>query len=312
MKEDDIISSLLTCSTHDHLLFFTNQGRVYRIKAYQVPEKSRSSKGVYVANVPGLAFEQGEKVAAVMALREFAHDRYLVFATKKGTVKRTRLDAFDSPRAVLIAINLAADDELIGVGVTDGDQHIVLVSRDGNAIRFTEDDARAMGRTAAGVRGMKLRGRDDEVLAMGIVGDEDHDDDTYLLVVTPHGVGKRTPMVNYPTQRRGGQGVRTVKLVGDQHLAGAMVVPLAGEVLLVSDNGTLIRMDLQDVKQQSRATQGVILMKPGEAANVVAVALVVEDEDAVGDAGPVGSDGLQQTGGPTDGDEEPAAGDEPQ
>jgi DNA gyrase subunit A len=326
MKEDDIISSLLTCSTHDHLLFFTNQGRVYRIKAYQVPEKSRSSKGVYVANVPGLALEQDEKVAAVMALRRFSDDRYLMFATKQGTVKRTRLDAFDSPRSVLIAINLGDDDELIGVAVTDGDQHVVLVSRSGNAIRFAEDDARAMGRSAAGVRGMKLRGADDEVLAMGIVGDEDNDDLTYLLVVTDRGYGKRTPMVNYPTQRRGGQGVRTVKLTEARGtLAGAMVVPLAGEMLLVSDTGTLIRMDLQDVSQQSRATQGVTLMKPGDGASVVAVALVVEDEDDVADHGPVGGetdapvrpasaggDGLQEGASPSDGHEDLTADEDPQ
>jgi DNA gyrase subunit A len=341
MKEDDIISSLLTCSTHDHLLFFTNQGRVYRIKAYQVPEKSRSSKGVYVANVPGLALEQDEKVAAVMGLRAFTHDRFLVFATKGGTVKRTRLDAFDSPRSVLIAINLNEGDELIGVGVTDGDQHIVLVSRAGNAIRFAEDDARAMGRTAAGVRGMKLRGDDDEVLAMGIVGDEDHDDDTYLLVVTDRGFGKRTPMVNYPTQKRGGQGVRTVKLTESRgRLAGAMIVPFSGEMLLVSDTGTVIRMDLQDVSQMSRSTQGVTLMKPGDGASVVAVALVVEDEEDVPEGtGPVGSEpvgsepagagsegaspasptpgaggeeGVQPTDPSSDGEGDPAAGADPQ
>jgi DNA gyrase subunit A len=336
MKEDDIISSLLTCSTHDHLLFFTNQGRIYRIKAYQVPEKSRSSKGVYVANVPGLALEQDEKVAAVMGLRAFAHDRFLVFATKGGTVKRTRLDAFDSPRSVLIAINLNEGDELIGVGVTDGDQHIVLVSRAGNAIRFAEDDARAMGRTAAGVRGMKLRADDDEVLAMGIVGDEEHDDDTYLLVVTDRGFGKRTPMVNYPTQRRGGQGVRTVKLTESRgRLAGAMIVPFSGEMLLVSDTGTVIRMDLQDVSQMSRSTQGVTLMKPGDGASVVAVALVVEDEEDVPvGTGPVGSEpvgevsaagtaaattdgaageqGVQPAHPTSDGEGDPAAGPDPQ
>jgi DNA gyrase subunit A len=315
MKEDDIVSSLLTCSTHDHLLFFTNQGRVYRIKAYQVPEKSRAAKGVYVANVPGLALEQDERVAAVMALREFSHDRFLVFATKQGTVKRTRLDAFDSPRSVLIAINLADEDELIGVGVTDGDQHIVLVSRRGNAIRFAEDDARAMGRTAAGVRGMRLRGGDDEVLAMGIVGDEASHQDTYLLVVTDRGFGKRTPMVNYPVQRRGGQGVRTIKLTESRgQLAGAMIVPFTGEMLLVSDTGTLIRMDLQDVNQMSRATQGVTLMKPGDGASVVAVALVVEDEEDVPDGtGPVGAEDAHAPGTtapvPTAGEDEVQPGD---
>jgi DNA gyrase subunit A len=212
----------------------------------------------------------------------------------------------------------------------------VLVSRSGNAIRFAEDDARAMGRTAAGVRGMKLRGLAsgsedaeyvDEVLAMGIVGDEDNDQDTYLLVVTDRGYGKRTPMVNYPTQGRGGQGVRTVKLTEARGvLAGAMIVPFSGEMLLVSDTGTLIRMDLQDVSQMSRATQGVRLMKPGDGASVVAVALVVEDEDDVAAAGPVGGgeerpplpsagpDGaeLQSAPPPTDGDRDAAAGDDPQ
>ena len=279
MKEDDIVSALLTCSTHDHLLVFTNQGRVYRIKTYQVPEKSRASKGVYVANVPGLALEQDESVAAVMALDEFSEDRYLLFATRNGTVKRTRLDDFDSPRSVLIAINLNAGDELIGVTATEGDQNVVLVSRKGYAIRFPEDEARPMGRAAAGVRGVRLRGEDDEVLAMGVVGREDDDEDTYLLVVTDHGYGKRTPMVSYPTQRRGGQGVRTVKLTEARgSLAGALVVPYEAEVLLVTDAGTLIRMGLADVRPMSRATQGVSLMRPDEGARVVAVALVVEDD----------------------------------
>ena len=282
MKEDDIVSDLLICSTHDHLLVFTNQGRVYRIKAYQVPEKSRASKGVYVANVPGLALEQDEDVAAVMALDEFSNDRFLIFATLQGTVKRTRLDAFDSPRSVLIAINLNEGDELIGVSTSDGGQNVVLVSRKGYAIRFPEEEARAMGRSAAGVRGMRLKGDDDEVLAMAVVGDEDSDDDSYLMVVTDQGFGKRTPVVSYPTQRRGGQGVKTVKLSESRgSLAGALVVPYEAEVLLVTDAGTLIRMGLADVRPMSRDTQGVSLMRPDEGARVVGVALVVEEE--VGD-----------------------------
>ena len=292
MKEDDIVSVLLTCSTHDHLLVFTNQGRVYRIKAYQVPEKSRAARGVYVANVPGLALEQGEKVAAVMALREFTSDRYLVFATRKGTVKRTRLDAFDSPRSVLIAISLGDQDELIGVAVTDGTRDLILVSRRGSAIRFSELDARAMGRTAAGVRGMRLTG-DDEVLAMEPVPPRKEDDGTYLLVVTERGFGKRTAVIAYPTQRRGGQGVLTVKLTERRGgLAGALVVPHQAEILLVTDGGTLIRMDLADVRPMRRDTQGVSLMRPGDAARVVGLALVVEDavdEDPTEVSGPLGA-----------------------
>jgi DNA gyrase subunit A len=303
MKEDDIVSSLLTCSTHDHLLFFTNQGRVYRIKAYQIPEKSRASKGVYVANVPGLAFEPEERVAAVMALREFTDDAYLVFATRGGTVKRTVLDAFDSPRSVLIAINLNEGDELIGVSVTSGDEDLVLVSRSGYAIRFHETDARAMGRTAAGVRGMRLD-EDDEVLAMAPARDEG-----YLLVVTDRGYGKRTPLLRYPTQKRGGRGVITARLTDRKGgLAGALVVPLEAEILLVSDTGTLIRMPVQDVKPTGRATQGVQVMKPGDGAAVVGVALIVDEEDDLDDAqGPVDEEPRRlrsRTGGRRDEDPE--------
>ncbi len=281
MKEDDIVSNLLTCSTHDHLLFFTNQGRVYRIKAYQVPEKSRASKGVYVANVPGLALEPDERVAAVLALREFTEDRFLVFATRKGTVKRTRLDAFDSPRSVLIAIDLRDGDELIGVGVTDGTRDLMLVSRDGLAIRFHERDVRAMGRTAAGVRGQKLDDGD-EVLAMASVPPEEEKDERYLLVVTDRGFGKRTPLARYRTQNRGGRGLITAKLTDQRgRLAGALVVPYEAEILLVTDTGTLIRMAIAGVRPMNRDTQGVALMRTGEDANVTGVALVMEEEDVV-------------------------------
>jgi DNA gyrase subunit A len=285
MKEDDLVSVLLTCSTHDHLLVFTNRGRVYRIKTYQVPEKSRASKGVYVANVPGLALEQGETVAAMMALREFDEDRFLVFATKRGTVKRTRLAAFDSPRAVLIAIDLRLDDELIGVAVTDGSRDLMLVSRGGLAIRFQETDARAMGRNAAGVRGMRLDA-DDEVLAMAAVPNEQEEQDRYLLVVTRRGFGKRTMIEQFTVQRRGGRG-RIAARVTEQRgqLAGALVVPYEAEILLVTDTGTLIRMDLADVRPMGRDTQGVALMRPGEHANVIGVAMVLED--AVDEASPV-------------------------
>jgi DNA gyrase subunit A len=277
MKEDDIVSVLLSCTTHDYLLVFTNQGRVYRIKAYQVPEKSRASKGVYVANVPGLALEPEERVAAVMALGAFTSDRYLVFATRGGTVKRTRLDDFDSPRSVLKAIDLREGDELIGVAVTDGSRDLVLVSRRGYAIRFNETEVRAMGRNAAGVRGQRLD-EDDEVLAMAPVAPDGEDDLTYLLVVTDRGFGKRTPMVRYPVQKRGGLGVRTIRLSEQRgRLAGALVVPMEAEVLLVTDTGTLIRTALVDVRPMGRDTQGVALMKPGDGALVSGIAMVVED-----------------------------------
>ncbi len=282
MKDDDVVSSLLTCSTHDFLLFFTNKGRVHRIKAYQIPEKSRAARGVYVANVPGLALDQDETVAAVLALDRFDEDRALVFATRKGTVKRTSLSAFDSPRSVLIAINLADDDELICVAVTDGSRDLVMVSRAGRAIRFAESDARLMGRTAAGVRGMRLASDDDAVLAMASVGGQGEDDGSYLMVVTQRGFGKRTPLEAYPVQRRGGQGVVTARLTEERGpLAGALVVPYEADVLLVADTGTVIRMGLADIRPMGRGTQGVSLMRAGDDATVVGVAAVVDDADDV-------------------------------
>jgi DNA gyrase subunit A len=272
MKEDDIVSTLLTCSTHDTLLVFTSRGRAYRIKAYQVPEKSRSAKGVFVANVPGLALEADETVAHVLPLQGFDADKFLVFATAQGLVKRTPLDAFDSPRSVLIALKLNDGDELIGVTVTSGDDDLMLVSSRGNAIRFHESDVRPMGRTAAGVRGMRID-EDDAVLAMAHARDED-----FLLVVTDRGFGKRTPVDAYPTQRRGGRGVLTAKLVERRgRLAGGLVVPYEAEVLLVTDAGTVIRMGLADVRPMGRATQGVALMRADDDARVVGVATVVEE-----------------------------------
>jgi DNA gyrase subunit A len=294
MKEDDVVSVLLTCSTHDYLLFFTNQGRAYRIKAYQVPEKSRSAKGVYVANVPGLALEQGERVAAVMSLSAFDGQRYVFFATRDGTVKRTRLDDFDSPRSVLIAIHLKDGDELIDVAVTSGDDDIVLTSRAGMSIRFHEEEARAMGRSATGVRGMRLQDDADAVLSMGVVtaemraageaGAASDADSGYLLVVTEEGFGKRTPLPRYRSQRRGGAGLKTIRLnVNRGGLVGALVVPFEAEILLVTDAGTLIRMALADVRPMSRDTQGVRLMRPDQGAHVVAVALVVDEDDTTGE-----------------------------
>ncbi len=280
-RGDDVISTLLTTSTHDHLLFFTNQGRMYRIKGYQIPEKARDAKGVYVANVPGLAFEPDETVAAVMSLSEFDEDRFVTFATRNGTVKRTPLDDFDSAYSVLIAINLRDGDELISVAVTSGDDDIMLVSRAGKAIRFHESDVRSMGRTATGVRGMRLVNDEDAVLGMAPVTDST---DRYLLTVTRKGKGKRTKIAEYSTQGRGGQGLITHRLDDDEWLAGAKIVPWEdAEILLVSDAGTMIRMDVLDVRPLGRSTSGVRLMDTGEAA-VAGLALVLDNDDVDADS----------------------------
>ena len=289
LKDDDVVATLLTCGVKDHLLFFTNQGRSYRIKAYQVPERGRASRGVYVANVQGLALEPDERVASVLRLTSFEGDgRAVVFATRNGTVKRTLLSAFDSAYSTLIAINLVEGDELIGARVSDGDQTVVLVSSDGMAIRFDENDARTMGRTATGVRGMNLKDGA-HVLSMGLAEAEpdegdvadasDLPDATYLLTVSENGLGKRTPIEEYAVQGRGGKG-RWTHAVTERtgQVAGALVVPRNAEVLLVTDTGTIIRTALEDVRIAGRHTQGVQMMRTGEEARVVGVAMVVEDD----------------------------------
>jgi DNA gyrase subunit A len=276
LKEDDIVRDLFVTTTHHWLLFFTNRGRVYRIRAWQIPEKSRTARGTYVANVEGLALEPDERIAAVVDLKDFEHPdgqpRYLVFATRQGMVKRTALVEYDSPRSVLIAINLREDDELIGVTVTSGQDEILLVSRLGQAIRFAETDARPMGRDTTGVIGMSL-GEGDEVLAMtrAVPGGQ-------LLVVTEGGWGKRTPLEHYTPQRRGGKGVKTAHITSTRGgLVGALVAGYEQEIFIVADTGTIIRMDVKDIRPTGRATQGVRVMKPSQGAKVASIAPVIEN-----------------------------------
>ena len=278
LREDDIVRDLFVTTTHHWLLFFTNKGRVYRVKAWQIPEKSRTARGTYLANVPGLALEEGETVAAVVDLKDFGDEddeRYLVFATRKGMIKRTRLREYDSPRQVLNAINLREGDELIGVQVTNGDDEIILVSRQAQAIRFSERDARPMGRSTTGVIGMSLD-EGDEVLSMTKAVP-----DGQLLVVTEEGYGKRTPLERYPLQRRGGKGVKTAQLVPQRGgLVGAFVAAYEQEIFIVTDRGTIVRMDVKDIRPTGRATQGVRVMKPSEGAKVASIAPVMDDDIA--------------------------------
>ena len=274
LRADDIVRDLFVTTTHHVLMFFTNQGRVYRVKAWQIPEKSRTSRGTYVANVEGLTFQPDETIAAVVDLKEFSDDSYLCFATRKGIVKRTPLSEYDSPRSVLIAINLRDGDELIGVQVTGGEDEIVLVSRRAMSIRFSEQDARPMGRDTSGVIGMSLD-PDDELLSMTRAVA-----DGQLLVVTEEGYGKRTPLERYPMQRRGGKGVQTAHLTDARGgLVGALVAAYEQEIFIVTDTGTLIRMDVKDIRPTGRATQGVRVMKPGQGAKVASIAPVVESEE---------------------------------
>ena len=278
MKEDDYIEHLFVASTHDYILFFTTVGKVYRLKVHELPLGSRQSKGRAAVNL--LPFAQDEKIRAVIATRDFTEAEFLTLATKKGIVKKSKFQDYNTPLRAdgIIAIKLREDDELVDVLHSDGDDDIMLVSRKGQAIRFSEKDARPMGRATEGVRGMKLR-EDDEVIAAGIatLGAD-------LLVVTENGYGKRTPVSDYPCKGRGGLGVKTVQLTEAKgQLAGARVVEDAYQVMLISTGGTVIKMPAEGIKRSGRATQGVIVMRLREGETVSALAPVVDSGEENGD-----------------------------
>ena len=241
LKEDDYIEHLHICSTHDFLLFFTNRGKVYRLKVYELPEGSRTSKGRALVNV--LPLRDGEKVMAVIPTRDFSENKYLVFATAKGLVKKTEFKAYNTPIRAdgIIAIKIRDKDELVQVRLTSGDDDILLVSKSGHASRFSEEKVRAMGRDTSGVKGMnvtaKVNGEPNRVLAMDIARD-----DSELFVVTENGYGKRTPVSEYPVKGRGTKGVLTAKLTEKKGgLAGALIVREHQDLLFISQNGMVQR-----------------------------------------------------------------------
>jgi len=274
LKEDDIVQFLFITNTHHWVLFFTNKGRVYRVKVHEVPEASRNSRGTYVANVPGATFQPDERIAAVLDLDDYDSDRFLVLGTRRGMVKKTALAEYDSPRVGLAAINLREDDELIGVKLTSGTDDLLYVSRKGQACRFMEASVRPMGRQTSGVIAMRLNG-DDEVLAMEVVRPN-----ADLLVVTDAGFGKRTPLEQYPLNGSGGKGVLTVRIVERRgYLAGALAVQEEDDIFLITDNGQIIRTRVKEVRRAGRATQGVRIMRLGQTGRVAAVAPVVKDEE---------------------------------
>ena len=275
LKDEDYIEHLFVASTHDYILFFTNVGKVYRLKVHELPLGSRQSKGRAIVNL--LPFRQGEQVRAVVQTRDFGEAKYLVFGTKNGVVKKTTLAAYNTPLKAdgIIAIKMREGDELVAVRHSSGDDDILMVSKLGQAIRFHENAVRAMGRDASGVQGMRLRA-DDEVISLNIA-----QDDSDLLVVTENGHGKRTRVSDYPIKGRGGLGVKTIQLTEAKGtLAGARVVRDGYQVMLISTGGTVIRMPVEDVKRLGRATQGVIVMRLRGDERVSSLAPVVEsDED---------------------------------
>ena len=274
-RENDFVKDLIMTSTHDYLMFFTNTGKAHRLKAYEVPEAGRTAKGIPAVNF--LSLMQRERISAVIPIRDFAEDKYLIAITKKGIIKRTALSNFNTNRKTgIIAMNLKDDDELISVKESNGDANVIIVTKYGKCICFSEDDVRIMGRIAGGVRAIKLEG-DDEVVSMQLVKP-----DQKLLVVTENGFGKRTKASEYKIQVRGGKGLLTYdksKFKKTGQLIGATVVDDDDEVFLINSEGIIIRIKASDVSVLGRATQGVKIMKVDDGEKLIAMARAIKDED---------------------------------
>jgi DNA gyrase subunit A len=269
LKENDFVEHLFISSTHDYVLFFSTKGKVYRMKVHELPVGSRHARGTAAVNL--LPFEQDEKIAAAITTRDFAPDDFLLFATRDGMVKKTALQAYDrSRRDGIIAIALKEGDELISVRRVRPDMRVMMVSAAGKAIKWDESQARPMGRDTMGVRGMNVKAGDDHVLGMEIAPD-----DAELFVVTERGYGKRTSVKDYPLQNRGGMGVKTIQVTEKKgRLAGMKVVFPLHELMLISQEGVVIRVNAEDISRLGRSTQGVKVMNVAEADRVVAIARV--------------------------------------
>lgn len=275
-KEEDFIEQIFTTTTHHFMLFFTDRGRVFRLRCHAIPEASRQARGTAMINL--LQLMPGEKVGAVIPVREATDEEsYLFFATRNGTVKKTALSDYENVRSTgIIAIKLDDDDALIGVKLTRGNSEIILVSSAGYAIRFHEEQVRPMGRDTRGVKGINLAGADDYVVGMDLV-----DPAADLLVVTSKGVGKRTPLSEYPSYGRGARGVTTIRLIAERHghLTAMMTVWDGNDLILVSEQGVLIRIPITEIRRIGRSTQGVQLMNLDPKDRLSAVALVAAKED---------------------------------
>jgi DNA gyrase subunit A len=291
LKEDDYIEHLFVCSTHDFLLFFTNRGKVYRSKVYDLPEAGRTSKGRYLGNV--LPLREGERVQSVLATRDFSETEYLLFATRDGTVKKTTFQSYNTPIKAdgIIAIKIRDDDELVAVRRVDPGDEILMVSHQGLTVRFKEEDARAMGRDTSGVRGMDVSGKDNYVLAMDVARPGQD-----LLVITEAGYGKRTGIDEYRLTSRGAKGVKTISFTEAKGLlAAALVVREHEDLVFISQNGMVQRTGVRGINRYGRTSQGVRVMNLREGDEVSAVALVVEsaaDEANGNGAAPADAEGV--------------------
>jgi DNA gyrase subunit A len=274
LKADDIVRNVIFTTAHAYLLFFSNRGKVYRLRALDIPERERTAKGMPIVNL--LPLQAGETIEAIIDTRDFAGERYLFFATRQGVVKKTAFNEYDNGRRDgLIAVNLRDGDELVRVIETSGSDDIFMVSRKGMTIRFNEDEVRAMGRAAAGVRGMKLKAGD-ELVSVDVARD-----DTAILMVTEAGYGKRTQLDRFNVQGRGGQGVIGIRLTGKKgQVVAAFMVGLDDDIVAVSDAGVTIRMNVREISSQGRDATGVRVMNLDDGQTVASVALILSsDED---------------------------------
>jgi DNA gyrase subunit A len=275
LRDDDYVTHIVTTTAHAYLLFFSNRGRVYRLRAHEIPMKERTARGTAIVNLLPLAPD--ESIQAIIDTRDYESNKFLFFATKQGQVKKTKFTEYDSSlRAGLIAINLRDDDELVRVIPTNGGDDIFMVSKQGMTIRFSEDEVRPMGRTAAGVRGMKLKaGNDDAVVSVDVARD-----DADILIVTDAGFGKRTKLERFNQQGRGGQGVRGMKLTAKRGgVVAAFMAGLEDDIIVIASGGTVIRMPVRDISSQGRDATGVRVMNLDEGQTVAAVAPVLSTDD---------------------------------
>jgi DNA gyrase subunit A len=307
MKDGDFIEHLFISSTHDYLLFFTNRGKVYRSKVYELPEASRTAKGRALVNI--LPLREGERVQSVLATRDYNEGAYLIFATRDGIVKKTAFGAYNTPINAdgIIAINIRPDDELVAVRRTSGDDDILMVSRSGQAARFHESQIRAMGRDTSGMKGMNVSQEGNHLLAMDVARDEQE-----LLVVTENGYGKRTALADYPRKGRGTMGVKTIALTESKGaLAGALVVREHEDLVFISHSGMVQRTSVRGINRYGRGSQGVRVMNLKEDDTVSAIALVAESsEDMVEplDGAAIGETALGETPAPAPSDSPDSSG----
>ena len=272
-REEDFVENIFTASSHDYILFFTNMGRMYKIKAYRIAESGRQAKGTAIVNI--LPLENGEKITATIPIKDFSDGKYLTMITKRGFVKKTALDEYDSNRkGGIIAIGLRDDDELIEVAITEENDNIILGTKNGMCIKFSEGDVRPMGRGASGVTGIKLKG-DDYVIGGNVCNDS-----SMLLTVTENGYGKKTDINEFKCQLRGGKGVGSYKITEKTGLiAGFTTIENDEDVMMITSDGVVIRTGADEISMFGRVTQGVRVMKLAENVKVVSIARAKKEDE---------------------------------